>query len=218
MSIDTAALEKLVAADNTKYGQGLRFSDVLSKELGSEAWEQLEPAIARRFSPRISGSRALCFRGSMQWVYCSPIGRMIASLLKNFHVLPKNCARHQPFDFTISQKNGVIQKQRRYGLGQEDCFTFTSLFYDNPQLHEEFAGGLGMYLGLAVKRGSLLFRDRAYFFRIGRWRMSLPRWLTVGRFELLHKNISDKEFQIIIRVNHPLLGTLFYQRGEFHAA
>lgn len=94
-------------------------------------------------------------------------------------------------------------------------FTFTSVFAQTPKVHEEFTGGLGMYLKLLVKNGSLLFRDQGYFFRFGKWRIPIPRWLSVGSFELLHRNINERRFQVIIRITHPLLGVLFYQRGEF---
>lgn len=191
------------------------FAAVLRCGLGEYAWSKLEPAIGARFSPYLSEDRPLHFIGTMQWVYCSPFGAAIARIVRRFSILPDTCARDTEFDFIIGVHNGEILKQRCYELGRRGRFTFTSLFREQPRLHEEFGGGIGMYLGLTVNRGALLFRDRGYFLRIGRWRLPLPRWLTVGRFELLHRNIDERRFQIIIRVAHPFLGTLFYQRGEF---
>jgi hypothetical protein len=151
----------------------------------------------------------------MHWVYCSPVGYVIAKIIKRLSILPDICARDAAFTFTIGMKNNVICKQRTYDLGNSERFIFTSRFSNEPRLHEEFGGGIGMYLGLYVKRKALLFRDQGYFLRLKKWRLHLPRWLTVGHFDLLHRNIDDQRFQIIIRVVHPLLGTLFYQRGEF---
>ena len=92
---------------------------------------------------------------------------------------------------------------------------FDIRFELRPFLHEEFTGGIGVHLTLAEKLSALLFHNRRYFLRLLRWRLPLPQWLAVGRFELLHRNIDRRYFQIIIRVAHPLFGTLLYQRGEF---
>jgi hypothetical protein len=191
------------------------FAAILRQVLGDHSWSQLESAIATRFSVYVSDNRPLVFHGKMQWVYCSPIGFLISKVIKRFAILPDTCVRDAEFTFNIGMRHGEIFKQRIYELTDDDAFTFTSTFSDAPRLHEEFNGGIGMYLGLLVKRGALLFRDQGYFFRINKWRLRLPRWLTVGHFDLLHRNIDDQRFQIIIRVVHPLLGTLFYQRGEF---
>lgn len=191
------------------------FWAMLRDALDDHTWLKLDPAIAARFTTTISDDHPLQFSGKMHWVYCSPIGAMIAKIINRFSILPDICARDADFTFDISMLNGEIMKQRGYNLGASSKFTFTSSFSDQPRLHEEFGGGIGMYLRLAVKRGALLFRDQGYFLRIRHWRLPLPSWLTVGKFDLLHRNIDDQRFQIIIRVAHPLFGTLFYQRGEF---
>jgi hypothetical protein len=193
------------------------FAGILQRNLGDFAWSKLHPAIRLRFAPHLAETRALRFVGVMHWVYCSPMGSLIARLLMRFSILPGRCRQHKAFDFVIELNNGVILKQRRYRLDQGAAFTFRSLFREYPRLHEEFGGGIGMYLQLAEEQGALLFRDRGYFLRLGTWRLPLPRWLMVGSFELLHRNIDERRFQVIIRVAHPLFGTLFYQRGEFEA-
>lgn len=191
------------------------FSDLLRSAMGEPAWARLDAAIAARFGADISANQSLVFKGKMQWVYCSVLGALIARVLKSCAILPQRCCRHSNFEFRIGMQNGEIIKRRTYALDNEKPFVFDSVFRDEPALHEEFGGGLGMYLMLTVKHGALFFRDRAYFLRLGRFRLPLPRWLTVGSFDLLHRNIDQHRFQVIIRVAHPLLGTLFYQRGEF---
>ena len=179
------------------------------------AWSELESAIAARFTTTVSDNHPLQFSGKMHWVYCSPIGALIAKIIKRFSILPDTCTRDANFTFDISMQNCEILKRRGYKLGANKSFMFASTFNDQPRLHEEFGGGIGMYLRLAVKRGALMFRDQGYFLRIKHWRLPIPGWLTVGKFDLLHRNIDHQRFQIIIRVAHPLFGTLFYQRGEF---
>lgn len=191
------------------------FGAMLRESLGETNWQRLDREIRQRFAGYISSNHPLRFAGKMQWVYCSPVGLVIAKLIKRFSILPDVCARHCDFTFDIGAANTGFTKQRGYDFGRGKRFVFSSLFTDLPRLHEEFGGGLGMYLKLAVKRGALLFRDQGYFLRILNWRLRLPDWLTPGKFELLHRNIDAQRFQVIIRVAHPLFGTLFYQRGEF---
>ncbi len=215
MNIHLTSLENPCAGSEQEICRVASFGAMLHRALGDHAWGALESAIVSRFSASISAQRTLSFKGTMQRVYCSPVGYMIAKIIKRFAILPDTCAQNSEFTFTIGLKNGEIHKQRAYQLDDNRHFIFTSRFSDQPRLHEEFGGGIGMYLHLLVKRKALLFRDQGYFLRIRAWRLYLPRWLTVGHFDLLHRNIDAHRFQIIIRVVHPLLGTLFYQRGEF---
>lgn len=191
------------------------FATLLRQVMGESEWLELESAIHRRFATYVAEGHSLVFKGKMQWVYCSPLGFIISKVIKRFAILPDACVRDSDFTFDIGMRKGEILKQRTYEMRAKQAFHFTSLFRAEPRLHEEFNGGIGMYLSLLVKRGSLLFRDEGYFFRIRQWRLRLPRWLTVGHFDLLHRNLDEQRFQVIIRVVHPLLGTLFYQRGEF---
>jgi len=193
------------------------FGTLLRAAMGEGAWSRLVPAIRARFAGYISEDQPLWFRGRMHWVYCSPVGALVMRLLSRYSILPARCARDCEFDFQIGLQQGEIVKQRRYQLDQARQFVFRSRFSDMPVLHEEFAGGIGMYLELSETRGGLLFRDRGYYWRVWRWRLPLPHWLCVGRFELLHRNLDAGRYQIIIRVAHPLLGTLFYQRGVFRS-
>lgn len=190
------------------------FIDIIRRDLGNKQWQQLDKRIIRRFT-HSSGSSRLRYLGVVDWIYCSPIGYLFGKLLRPFSLLPDRCARNSQFEFLISEKNSVIHKQRKYLLDDKTPFTFRSLFTDHPGVLEEFGGRLGMNLKLVVKRGALLFRDKNYFCAVAKWRLPMPRWLTVGRFELLHRSIDERRFQVIIRIAHPLFGTLFYQRGEF---
>lgn len=190
------------------------FIGIIQDDLGEKQWNRLDDRIIQRFTSSLE-KKCLRYLGTVNWVYCSPIGALIAKVLQPFSLLPDRCVRDSQFEFVIRHNKQQVVKQRRYYLGKDLPFTFSSLFDHTPGAHEEFAGGLGMYLKLAVKNGSLLFRSQGYFLRLGRWRMRIPRWLSVGHFELLHRSIDQRRFQVIIRIAHPLLGVLFYQRGEF---
>lgn len=194
----------------------LSFSTMLRNALGESAWSTLDSAIQHRFVASQSSTETLEYRGTVNWVYCSPAGALIARLLRRAAILPGRCGRDAAFEFCITRNEDKIVKQRVYNWPSGEQFTFRSIFGSDPRLHEEFSGGIGMYLQLFATQAALLFRDRGYFLRVGSVRIPLPRCLSVGTFELLHRNIDAQRFQVIIRVAHPLLGTLFYQRGEFY--
>lgn len=214
-AIDTDNADALDAPSARTGTRPICFAALLRSDLGEDAWSRLVPAIRRRFVAHTDRHRPLIYRGHMQWVYCSPAGALIGRLLRRFAILPDRCARDAAFEFIIAQRHGELAKQRRYAMGEQRPFLFNSRFRGHPELHEEFSGGIRMRLGLQESNGALLFHDRGYAVRIGTRQLRLPRWLSVGRFELLHRNIDASRFQVIIRVAHPLLGTLFYQRGEF---
>lgn len=195
------------------------FATMLRNTIGEEAWLRLHKAIRDRFQQKQS-THKLYFAGTMELVYCSPIGRLFAYLLKPFEIVPLGEAKDIKFSFTVEPQAGEIQKQRCYELNKQQKkqqnFTFASKFRESPFLHEEFKGGLGMKLALFEENTNLIFRDKGYFLKLGNWRLPIPAILSVGHFELLHRNIDQNRFQIIIRISHVLFGTLFYQRGEFY--
>lgn len=190
------------------------FTDLIRDDLGGTQWQALHHDIIQRFTLAKQSTR-LRYIGVVNWVYCSPIGKLIAKFLKPLELLPDQCARDTQFEFVINHQAEKINKQRRYFINSNTAFTFRSLFASQPELHEEFKAGLGMKLKLSVVQGDLLFQDQGYFWRIGSWRIPIPRWCSIGKFELLHHNINSLYFQVIIRISHPIFGVLFYQRGKF---
>jgi len=190
------------------------FIESLQSDLGEFEWKKLHRDIIERFTP-VKQYPKLRYIGVVSRVYCSPIGKLIAQLLKPLELLPAQNACDVPFEFLINHKADKITKQRRYYIEANKTFTFKSKFALKPVLHEEFKAGIGMNLKLSTVKGDLLFSDRGYFWRIGRWRVPIPRWCSLGKFELLHHNIDAHYFQVIIRITHPVFGVLFYQRGRF---
>lgn len=188
------------------------FGQLIRRALAPGALCGLHPQIRRRFdhpSPH--------FAGRMQMVYCSLLGRVVATMLAPARLLPARCACDVAFEFSIAAVDGKLRKRRLYRWSDGSSFAFVSEVGEIPWLHEQFGLGLGMYLRLAVEDdGSLLFADDGYFLRLGSLRLPLPSWMP-GRFELLHRTLDAHRFSVQLRVSNPLLGTLFYQCGEFAA-
>jgi hypothetical protein len=186
------------------------FARVLDQTLVCCGGGRLHPLIARRF-----GAATLAFSGTMTQVYCSLPGLALAWLLHPLRLLPPCCARDAGFAFRIQSKGDCFLKERRYRFTDGGEFVFRSRFFGAPHPREEFPYGVAMMLRLeAQPDGALLFASDGYRIRFARRIWQLPACLS-ARFELLHQSIDHDRFQVLLRISHPLLGTLFFQRGEF---
>ncbi len=63
--------------------------------------------------------------------------------------------------------------------------------------------------------GELHFRSTGYFWRRGRRRVRLPRWLTPGELHVVHADLGGGWFRFRIAVRHRLLGETLFQDGIF---
>ncbi len=197
------------------------FAAVLRESLG-EQWDDLHPDIRARFT-LAPGVMRQSFSGTMSEINRSPLGWLIAKLIAFVRILPAARARNVPFEFNLSPAPcaGWV-KERLYHFRDGD-FEFRSVMgiAANGELIEQFPYGLGMKIKLGAEghNGDMLyFRDDGYFLRIGKLRLPLPSWLTVGHFTLAHKNIDREKFTVEISLDHPLFGRLFYQYGSFSQA
>jgi hypothetical protein len=153
----------------------------------------------------------------------SLLGGLIARLIAFVRVLPTVRAHEVPFEFHLSPAGaGAWIKERLYHFAGGP-FEFRSVMRIEPNggLIENFPCGLCMKIRLAADGDSLYFLDDGYFLRIGRarrLRLPIPRWLSVGRFTLTHRNLDRDHFSVSISLQHPLFGCLFYQHGTFRSA
>lgn len=198
---------------------------VLRASLGAH-WNRLHPQIRARFT-LAPGATRQSFAGTMHRIERSALGWLIAKLIAFVRILPAQSARNVPFEFNLTPApahapGSAWIKQRVYRFRGGD-FEFRSVMRFTPdgKLIEQFPCGLGMTIELGVEGvngDTLTFRDAGYFLRLGKWRLPLARWLTVGRFTLAHRNIDRERFSVAIRLDHPLFGALFHQYGEFSEA
>ena len=188
---------------------------VLRTALGAR-WQHLHPDIRARFT-LAPGATRQSFTGTMREIHRSRIGWLIAHLIAFVRILPTVNARDVPFEFNLSPTAGSGWIKERLYRFSDGCFEFRSVMSIAPDgdLIEQFPYGLGMKIQLGAEDNKLYFRDDGYFLRFGALRLPLPRWLTVGRFTLMHQNIDHEHFIVEIRLDHPLFGRLFYQVGDF---
>lgn len=198
-----------------------RFRDLL----GLAAWSQLPRAVRRRFSKRIKTGEAIIYSGHVVETRMSLAGRILSALAHAIgsplpgpdgntgaaavSVIEDAATGHQNWNRTYERPGRfpqVVHSMKRFA---------------GPTGLEEYVGsGVGMSLVLSVEDGALVFRSAHYFIEAAGLRIRLPRALSPGVMEIVHRDEPDYDelphaFSFRLTLTHPLLGCLVHQLAYF---
>jgi hypothetical protein len=113
-------------------------------------------------------------------------------------------------------RGGVVWERWLLEAGRPaNCVRSTKGLGRGGGLEERTDRGLGMELDVFVTGGALVFQSRGYFLQFGRFRLSLPAWVTPGTCRVTHTSLSPQVFRFTLEMRHPFLGVTFQQRGMF---
>ncbi len=183
-------------------------------------WQQLHPAVQRRFNRLPTSEKPIVYQGIMETVECSKAGWLFALLTK---IIGNPLSPHQGKQIkmdviltTRPDKPGVYW-QRTYHFPNKKPFSVTSVKKDdNGQMMEMVGGGFGMMLDVFAENGELHFKSTRYFWKFIQWYLPLPHWLSPGKTHVIHQDLGQGEFRFTITMDHTLLQRTFYQTGVFH--
>lgn len=184
---------------------------------GAAAWQQLSPAIRKRFA---AGHGDVAYHGSLQ-LQASVIGRVFGAIARLFGS-PLAARRKHPVAATVNVlsdgQGGVIWERHLGQAGQagSQCVRSTKRLGPGGGLDECTDGGLSMRLEVCVEEGALVFYSRHYFLLLGRWRLRVPSLLTPGTCRVEHRDEGPGCFRFTLDMRHPLWGHTFHQTGVFH--
>ena len=200
------------SAGNPTEGQLFR------SQLGDD-WRRLSPHIQSRFEHDPPVGTIVRYRGIMQEIRCSRIGKLLARFVQHTGALMPYEGREVPVDIEVWTRPNEpdVFKRRIYHLLGRKPFEFRSRMRleNNDKLVEYVGGGFGMFITVSVKETHLQFTDDGYFFQIGAIRLPVPRVLSPGAVYLLHEDLGPAAFRITIDIRHPWFGALYFQRGTF---
>lgn len=75
--------------------------------------------------------------------------------------------------------------------------------------------GVGIRLAVTVEDGALVFRDKAYLWRLFSYDLPVPgRWM-MGAIYVEERPIDEHNFSMKMTLTHPLFGALFKYSGMF---
>lgn len=192
--------------------------------VGEEAWGRLPEAVRRRFSKRLADGEAVVYQGRVVATELSRWGRLLA-------IAATAIGGPLPRDGTSGAAVVVVTEDTGLG-GQSWTRTYarpgrfpqvvhSAKRFCGPTGLEEYVGcGVGMTLGVTVEDGALFFRSESYFLAFGRFRLTLPRWLSPGAMEIVHRDEpglagEGYAFSFRLALIHPRLGRLVSQLAYF---
>ena len=185
-----------------------------------QCWQQLHPAVQRRFNRMPTEQNPITYIGTMQEVSCSKAGRLFAFLTK---IIGNPLSPHQgknikmEVQLTTKKNKPGVYWRRTYYFPNKKPFSVTSVKKDDcGQMMEVVGGGFGMLLDVYAENGELHFKSSRYFCKIFHWYMPLPHWLSPGETHVIHQDLGQGEFRFTITMDHPILHRTFYQTGIFH--
>jgi len=188
--------------------------------LGEPAWRRLAPAIRERFRWKPAPGAEIRYHGEMAVVRSSGVGWVLAQLCR---LIGTPLAPHRgadvPVTVTLSldrDGSGIVWRRiyRFPGRRAVACVSVKRATAADG-LIECVGGGVGMWLRLSERAGALHFHSTGYFWALGRWRITVPDWLTPGALHVSHSDEGEHRFRFRISVTHPILGETFFQDGVF---
>jgi hypothetical protein len=187
-------------------------SDTIARILGARAWASLPEAVRARFS-RIEPTR---YAGRTQ-TRLTWVGRAFAWALLPFgSPLPLFAGQAQASVSVGAQHGGMAwMREYRGPLGFRFQVRSTKRLSEDGRLFECCAGGWTMLLDVSADQGSLVFRSRRFFWRMGGVSIALPVWITPGIAEVRHTDLGNGLFRFTLTFDHPWFGRTVFQDGVF---
>lgn len=198
----------------------LKPKNTLKKQLG-ERWQKLNPNIQKRFETEPTLGKATIYEGSMLEMRRSFMGWLFASLTKIIgNPLSSYEGTNVPMEvalFKKPNKEGVYW-QRTYLIPNKKPYVVVSSKQESKagEMLECVGGGFGMKLHVYEENQELHFKSYRYFWKVLKYKIPLPNWLTPGQTHVIHTDLGNGEFTYTISMTHQQLGQTFYQHGVFH--
>ena len=189
--------------------------------LGADAWGRLPADVRKRFSKRLSDTRAAIYTGEIVETRMSRLGWLLAQAGRLIGgPLPLSRDVDVPATVTVTEDgpNGGQFWTRIYGRrrGFPQVIHSSKRFQGRTGLEEYVGHGVGMALTVHADDYAIQFRSEHYFIQLWGRRLRLPKWLSPGTVTVSHIDFGAGQFAFVLELHHPRFGELVHQRGIFH--
>ncbi len=188
--------------------------------IGSAAWAALRPAIRARFGKRLAGADVAIYSGEISETRMSLAGRILAQLcrligapLPLFREIGVAAVVIVSEDEASGGQRWTRVYHRRRGAPQ--VIVSAKAFAGPTGLEEHIGRGFGMALTVTAAPDRLCFASEHYFWKVGDWRLRLPRWITPGQTTVTHRDLGQNQFVFELELRHRLFGQLIWQSAMF---
>lgn len=194
---------------------GLRYPGLLK-----ESWHNLPTSIQKRFIKTAPPRDVLIYHGRIHETRMSRLGYWLCRLcLLIGSPLPQNATARGPATVIVREAknfNGQFWTRIYPGPGNLPQVITTLKRFDGPTgLEEWISEHLGISLSLRCGAKSLTFTSDDYFYRLWKWRLTLPRWLSPGELVITHRETGPRRFRYTLSLQHRWFGELVYQTAIF---
>jgi len=188
--------------------------------LGKQAWQNLHPAIQKRFS--VKAHEAVTYKGEMSQVFASFTGKVLAQVCRIIGTpLALHTGKNIPVEVKVYPNNklGGMTWDRFYHFSKKavNRVKSTKCLQENTGLVEMVGCGFGMELNAFEKESAIYFESTRFFWQMGKFKIIIPDLLSPGKTVVSQKALNDKQFRFRLDVTHALLGKVFKQVGIFEA-
>jgi Domain of unknown function (DUF4166) len=183
-------------------------------------WEALPAAVRKRFSKRLTGGATSVYTGNVTGFRISRFGRFLAHALRIIGApLPLLDHVNVPTVVTVTEDvktSGQIWT-RTYAnrTGFPQVIHSVKLFGGPTGLEEHVGFGVTMLLKVVAEPRGLIFESAGYQLKLGRLRLSLPKFLTPGEVIVTHMETDSTHFIFEMTLRHPWMGELIQQTAEY---
>ena len=188
--------------------------------VGEAGWAALPETTRRRFGKRVAECRTAIYAGEIVECRMNLAGWLLAQACRLLGApLPLGRDADVPALVSVTEDaaSGGQYWTRIYGRrrGFPQVIHSSKRFCGPTGLEEYIGRGVGIALRVEVADGALHFLGDHYFLKLGRVRLRLPRWLAPGHMRVSHIDCKHGLFAFVLKLNHPLLGTLIHQTAMF---
>ena len=189
--------------------------------LGEAAWSRLPPAVQKRFSKRLEPGAVVLYAGEVIETRLSRAGKLLSFLARLIGAplpLDNGMTGSAVVAVTEDARHGGQVWTRTYARPSgrfPQVIHSAKCFLGPAGLGEHVGYGFGMSLAVREEKGALAFRSTRYFLAIGRFRLTLPRWIEPGVIEVIHRDEGDGRFVFSLALRHKWWGELISQTARF---
>lgn len=191
--------------------------------VGEDGWNRLPVAVQRRFSRRLAPGVVQVYVGEVLETRLTWAGRVLSFLARAIGApLPLDSDMRGGATVAVMENEALGGQSwtRTYARpGRFPQVIHSAKCFSGPTgLEEHVGGGVGMALSVQEERGALVFRSAGYFFVAGRVKLPLPRFVTPGEMQIVHRDEGDGAFLFTLELRHPRLGLIIAQTARFRDA
>ena len=183
-------------------------------------WRRLPWPVRRRFTHALADGETTVFVGNVARTQLSIFGKLLSQVLRLVGApLPLHSGGRGAATVVVTESRtcGGQLWTRIYGRsGRFPQVIHSAKRFHGPTGLEECVGnGVGMALTVHVEDRALVFRSAWYFVRLLGMTLRLPRCLSPGLVEVIHREECDGRFSFTLILTHPLFGEAVRQVAFF---